>query len=386
MSWIHALGFASMALVGGLSFASCHPETNPAPEDHRAAVWKAGPPLPAPVTNNAVAAVETPEGTAVLSFLGLDSTKVWSGVTNAAYRWDLGNEAWREIDPVPGPGRLASTAQVVDGRIYVIGGYTVAEDGSERSVPDVNVYDPSADRWSRAADIPTPTDDAVAGVWRERRIVLVSGWHDDGNVPHVQIFDPASNRWTQSTPIPGTPVFGHAGAVTGDRVVYVDGTAVVDGRPRFAIEESTWMGRLDPDDPSSLLWTRQAQHPGPPLYRAAGGTVRVMASGSVGDPEAAPGQDERSLALFVGGSDNPYNYDGVGYDGVPSRPVRQVLALDPATSEWLHLVPPPVASMDHRNVGVADGYVFLVGGMHEDQVVTADVWYARADELLAGSF
>ena len=120
--------------------------------------WVAGPSLPQPIANNAVAAVDLEGEVSVFSFLGIDSTKAWDGVTNSAYRWDVGTDAWREIEPVPGPGRLAPTVQVVDGLIYVIGGYTVAEDGSEVSLPDVAIYDPVDEVWSAGADIPVVID------------------------------------------------------------------------------------------------------------------------------------------------------------------------------------------------------------------------------------
>ncbi|NJD19015.1 MAG: hypothetical protein FIA95_07005 [Gemmatimonadetes bacterium] len=170
------MGRDAAVALAGLVVAGCGAPPVPEREDPPAVVWKAGPPLPAPVTNNAVAAVGTGTGVAVFSFLGLDSTKVWSGVTNASYRWDVGSpEGWRAVEPVPGPGRLAGTAQVRRGRIYVFGGYTVAADGKERSLPDVNIYDPATGRWARGADIPYPVDDAVSGVWKDSLIVLVSG-------------------------------------------------------------------------------------------------------------------------------------------------------------------------------------------------------------------
>jgi len=350
--------------LGGCGGPENGSENGDAPATKLPQVWKSGPALPEPITNNAVAAVETPRGVAVFSFLGLDSTKVWSGVTDAAYRWDTGENSWRTIEPVPGPGRLASTAQVVNGLIYVIGGYTVAEDGSERSVPDVNVYDPLANAWSQAADIPLPTDDAVAGVWHGDRIALVSGWHDTGNVPVVQMFDPQSDSWRAATSIPGPPVFGHTGAVVGDHIAYVDGAVVVDGQPRFVIEESSWVGTVNALEPSSIAWFPVSPHPGPPLYRAA--------AASLG-----------GYALFIGGTDNPYNYNGIGYDGAAARPIRQVLAYAPGLDRWRWLPAPPVATMDHRNAGVAGGRVFLVGGMVEGQLVSDQVWYVSVTDLLA---
>ena len=140
-------------------------------------------------------ALDSDHRPAVFSFLGLDSTRRWNGVVDWAFRWDLGSDRWRTVAPVPGRGRLAATAQAVRGRIYLFGGYTVAEDGSEKSLPNVDVYDPATDRWSAGAPIPVPVDDAVSGVWRDSLVFLVSGWHDRDNVADVQIYDPAADRW-----------------------------------------------------------------------------------------------------------------------------------------------------------------------------------------------
>jgi N-acetylneuraminic acid mutarotase len=358
-----------ICLVGAVVVATpaCDNLPEPLRRDPPAVVWQAGPGLPAPVSNNAVAAVETAEGVSVFSFMGMDESRMWSGVTDAAYRWDVGTDAWTEIESVPGGGRLASTAQVVDGRIYVIGGYTVAEDGTEVSVPDVNVLDPETGAWSRGADIPLPTDDAVSGVWQDSLILLISGWHDSGNVPAVQVYDPALDEWTESTGIAGAPVFGHTGAVVGDVVTYVDWVRADGEDPRFVMDEASWHGEISAGSPLSIDWQPIEQHPGVPLYRAAAGAV---------------GQ----LAVFVGGTSNPYNYDGIGYDGEPSSPIRQVLAYAEGAHEWRRLAAPPVATMDHRTLGVAGGMVFLVGGMEEEQTVTGRVWYADVEILIGSSF
>ena len=337
----------------------------PARDDGAVVVWSSAPHLPEPVTNNAVAALETAGGVSVFSFLGMDSTKVWSGITNAAYRWDVDDPmGWRAATPVPGPGRLAATAQVVKGRIYVMGGYTVAENGTERTLPNVDIYDPANDTWSRGADIPMPVDDAASGVWRDSLIVLVSGWHDDANVPDVQWYDPATDRWSMGTSIPGTPVFGHAGTMADNRIIYVDGAKVGEGDPRYTLSDEDWTGLVDPESPNRIEWSPLPPHPAPGLYRAAAGALG-------------------GLALFVGGTDNPYNFDGVGYDGRPSEPVRQVLAYAPGAGRWQNLSAPPIPTMDHRTLGIAGGKVFLVGGMEAGQRVSDKVWVAEVEELLS---
>ncbi len=316
--------------------------------------WNEAPPLPVPVTNNAVAALATSRGPAVFSFLGLDSTKLSSGIINRAFRWNLGDSKWTEIESVAGPGRLAATAQTVGGRIYLFGGYTVASDGAEKSLPNVDVYDPETDHWTRAADIPIPTDDAVSGVWSDSLIYLVSGWHDTDNIDKVQVYDPPSDSWSQATPIPGPPVFGHAGSITGNTIIYIDGVKTRPERPRFTMAGSSWRGEIDPKDPTKITWSRLADHPGPPLYRAAAGAVSNM-------------------VFFAGGTDNPYNYNGLGYDGSPSEPSSAVFAFDVQRNRWITLDPLATATMDHRGIAVTRATLTIVGGMVAGQTVTRQV-------------
>lgn len=346
---IAAGAFAVLAWIVGGGFPELTAGARGAPVEAGEAVPP--PPLPMPVSNNAVAAAETADGWALFSFLGIDDTRRREGITTAAFRWTLGGTGWRRIGSVPGEPRLAATAETVGGLIYVFGGYTVAEDGTERSVPDVLVYHPDRDFWTRAASIPTPVDDAVSGVWRDSLVYLVSGWHDSDNVSLVQVYDPAADRWQQATPIPGPPVFGHAGGISGDAIVYVDGTRVDDRPRRFALETSSWLGHIDPAEPTRIAWRRLPDHPGPGLYRAA-----------------AVGTDR--LVLFGGGTDNPYNYDGMGYDGRPSEPLDGVFAWDVGTAMWRELAPLEVPTMDHRALVAAAGHVYAIGGMGPGRTVT----------------
>ena len=316
-----------------------------------AALDQLPPPLPMPVANNAVAALETSAGWSLFSFLGVDSTKLWSGVTTASLRWDLGASEWETIEPPLGPGRLAATAQPFGGRIFLFGGYTVAEDGSETSRPEVDVLDPETGRWTRAAPMPIPVDDAISGVWRDSLIFLVSGWHDSDNVDAVQIYDPARDAWAQATPIPGPPVFGHAGGIAGDAIVYIDGARVQPDPRAFLLESSSWLGRIDPAEPTRIAWEQLPDHPGPGLYRAA--------ATAAGDH-----------VIFAGGTDNPYNYSGIGYDGRAAEPRGGAFAFDPATGGWVDLPPPDTPTMDHRGIVIADGRAFIVGGMTAGQRVT----------------
>ena len=93
---------------------------------------------------------------------------------------------------------------------------------------------------------------------------------------------------------------------------------------------------------------------GPPLYRAAAGAL-----------------DE--WIFFAGGTDNPYNYDGIGYDGEPSSPRAGFFAYDVTLGDWVVLDAKPLPSMDHRGLVVVGRALFIVGGMLEGQRVTSRV-------------
>lgn len=322
----------------------------------------AQPALPQPVANNAVAAGRVGGEWWVFSALGIDSSKRFSGITRRAYAWREGAPEWTPLPDVPGRvGRLAATAQVVRNRLYLFGGYTVDSAGAEKSVEVVDVFDPGARRWSTVRPMPVPVDDAVSVVWRDSLIYLVSGWHDTDNVQHVQVYDVVRDTWSMATPIPGPGVFGHTGALAGNTIVYIDGAARRSTGVKYALVPQSWIGTIDERRPLEIRWSPSAApHPGPPLYRAA--------AAGCGD-----------LVLFAGGTDNPYNYNGVGYDGAPSAPRAAVMAYDVRRGQWRVLPSAPRATMDHRGLIVRGDEAAILGGMIHGQRVTGQTtrWTLR---------
>ncbi len=323
-------------------------------------VVEPGPSLPVAVANNAVAASTVDGRERIFTFLGLLADKDYRAITTRADALDVKQGRWERLPDVPGPvGRLAATAQALGHRVYVFGGYSVAADGAETTSPAVDIYDVRARSYSRGADMPVPVDDTVSGVWRERLIFLVGGWSASDNVNAVQVYDPAQDRWASATPIVGTPVFGHAGGVVGDVIVYCGGAKVQAPKsPKYAPNAECHRGDIDPDDPTRVAWRKVAHHPGATRYRAASGPVRA---------------GDRVGVWFVGGTSNPYNYNGVGYDGQPSEPEAASWIYDIERDAWVEgprLLSP---SMDHRGLVAIGGAWWTIGGFGAGQTVFADV-------------
>src|SRR5580700_62976 len=83
------------------------------------------PPLPAPVSNNAVASLRAGKHERLYSFMGIGPKKTWDAITNDAYAFDRGSKQWTKLHPVPGPaGRIGASAIGVRGEILLLGGYT----------------------------------------------------------------------------------------------------------------------------------------------------------------------------------------------------------------------------------------------------------------------
>jgi N-acetylneuraminic acid mutarotase len=260
------------------------------------------PPMPAAVSNNAVASLRN--GIELYSLMGIGEKKTWDDVTNKMYILRLASGKWTEGRSVPGvAGRLGASAIGAKGKIFLFGGYVVDGQGTEITVGDVNAYSPDDHGWYRGEDIPVPVDNAVIGVSHDRYIYLVGGRSKNGPVNNVQVYDVEKGTWSQASPFPGTPVWGHAGGLTDDTIVFVDGAKKGSsaGTPSVSSDEC-WMGKIDHKDPDKIAWSKLPPHPGPGRFGIAAG-----------------GGEKEHRILFSGGSPNPHDFRGIDYDGKPAE-------------------------------------------------------------------
>jgi len=170
----------------------------------------------------------------------------------------------------------------------------------------------------------------------------------------------------QATPWPGAPVFGHSGGISAAYMLVCDGVRIqypADESPRqFLSSGQCWSGRIDTENYRRIHWHSVPAHPGAGRYRMA-------ATG-----------DANQRIVFAGGSVNPYNFNGIGYNGVPAETEKSVFSYSFKTGEWQQHGDFKQGTMDHRGLPYSNGWYYLVGGMQDQQAVVADVYRFRLDQ------
>lgn len=311
--------------------------------------------MPEPVANNAVAGATVNGEPYAYSFAGIDSNRNFSGIHLKAWRYRLGTDNWEAIEALPDTlGKIAAAASTVGNKIYIIGGYHVFANGSERSSDRVHIYDPESNQYlPDGAAVPIPIDDQAQAVWRDSLIYVVSGWSNTTNVPNVQIYDPSLDQWSVGTPVPDNgnfKVFGGSGVIIGDTIYYVGGARI---GPSFPLENVFRIGVINPQQPTQINWS-SFDHPSALTYR----TAAFAHQGNV---------------IWAGGSGVSYNFNGFAYNGSgPVVPFDWMVNYFVASQSIFTLSDsiPPI--MDLRGVAQLNENQFLIaGGMTNGPSVSA---------------
>ncbi|RJY10706.1 galactose oxidase [Parashewanella spongiae] len=342
-------------------------------------------PLPEPVSNNAVAIVNEGNTHWLLSFSGLGTGKQVIDVHNKAWALPLTKNAkWQRLPPVPHIepllGRLAAIAVGIKNNAYLFGGYTVARDHTEVSTKDNYRFNINTKKYTRIADMPVPVDDTAAFSYQNRYIYLLSGWHQTGNVNLVQVYDTQTDSWAQATPLPIPATFGLSAGIVGNQLVVCDGvkTAPQENEKRkFVSSPQCLYGIILPNNHLKIEWLSI------PHYVSTD-KLGSLTSSTAHYRMAAAGVKNAGSAgqiIFIGGSDNPYNYSGIGYNGTPSPSSNLMHRFDLATHQWKPPLKVTRASMDHRGLIVYDEMLIRIGGMTDKQQVTDQLFIDPVPEL-----
>ncbi|MGD6853116.1 MAG: Kelch repeat-containing protein [Candidatus Bathyarchaeia archaeon] len=190
---------------------------------------------------------------------GLDSQGGVYSAVNEVY--DPLTDTWTIKAEIPTP-RYGMSANLVDGKIYVLGG------GHHNVYPgntcsDLNeVYDPLTDTWSTRSSLPTAVLYAASVVVDGEIYVLggQAGWLLGGWYDFNQVYDVEADEWSVVESVPVGFERAAAGATTGDfasKKIYVMGGHVYGGsRSNFT----------QIFDPGTGGWSNGTQMPTPQIW------------------------------------------------------------------------------------------------------------------------
>jgi N-acetylneuraminic acid mutarotase len=117
---------------------------------------------------------------------------------------------------------------VVDGKIYAVGGETghADFDGNATYIqfPNLYVYDPAGDEWTRLADMPGGRSHAETSTFVVNNKIYVLGGRIDAAraTTGVVEYDPITNVWKQLNPLPEAR-HGAVGAWYDDKFIILGG-------------------------------------------------------------------------------------------------------------------------------------------------------------------
>lgn len=247
------------------------------------------------------------------------------------FAWDV-----RAASPV---GRTEANGAVVNGRLYLLGGFTSSLKAMARS----DVYDPASNTWSGRAAMPEPLTHAPAVV-DGTTIWLLGGYlgdHPGGATAHVWKYDTARNTWSRGPDLPAPRGAGGA-AIAGRTLHFFGGTNRPSGTIHDTDQADHWTLPLD----GGTSWTRRAPLPNPRNHLAG-----VGLHGKVYAVGGQHGHDEHS------GNQ------------------ASVHVFDPAAGAWSALPDLPVArSHITASALVRDGRLVVLGGTENGNVASDDVF------------
>lgn len=171
-------------------------------------------------------------------------------ITPSVEMYDPATDQWASKAPLP-VGLHHVGIGIVDGRLYVIGGYSKSGLSVWNPVATVYAYDPATDKWIERAPMPTARG-ALSVTEHERKLYAVGGYDRKANNAQVEVYDPVRNVWSTAAALP-TPRDHLATATVGGKIYAIGGRIDGDYHQNIAVVERY--------DSSADRWTRVSDLP-----------------------------------------------------------------------------------------------------------------------------
>ena len=279
--------------------------------------WIAKAPMPTPRASLAVGVVN-----GILYAVGGDGVAdIPNDYLGTVEAYDPATDKWTAKAPTP-TVRSGSAVGVVNGIIYVVGGSCCSKLRG-KVLNSVIAYDPTTDKWTAKAPMPTARSSLGIGVANGILYAVggAGGYPDPPFLSTVEAYDPTTNTWTTKARMP-TGRSSLAVAVANGILYAVGGAGCCD------LGHNTGLSTVEAYNTTTNTWTTTPPMPTQRLKLAAGVVNQVL--------------------YAVGGG-------GVSDFGT-------VESYDPTTKTWTTRAPMPTMRFN-LGVGVVSRSLYAVGGV-----------------------
>jgi uncharacterized repeat protein (TIGR03803 family) len=273
------------------------------------------------------------------------------------------HNTWRKGAAMP-TGTVFSSAAVLNGEIYVIGG----DNASGTVLSDVQIYTPSTNTWSTGTPLPTATD-STSAVVVNNILYVFGGSPGTGTTNAVWAYNPSTKKWTGKAAM--LAARNGTLAVVENGIVYVIGGNLGGG--------GNFVATVDSYDPATNTWKTEASMDGAKDFPAGGlsGATIVAADGSpaggvvTGYTEGFDATTDKWTTLA--GDPTPRNgtcsgvingtlYDASGYPNNAGAATTVNESFNLSTNKWTTtLAAIPLGTMYGGSV-VSGGQLYCFGG------------------------
>ncbi len=155
---------------------------------------------------------------------------------NSVYEYDPGTNVWTSKAEMPTPRTFLRTS-VVDNKIYAIGGdYEGYPTPSEQTV---EMYDPTTNSWTTKASMITGRAHFATEVVNEKIYAFGGQLHGSGfSFSSVEMYDPVSDTWTELEEMPAARSW-HGSGVINDHIYVFGGGVSETGNPSWKFDPAT---------------------------------------------------------------------------------------------------------------------------------------------------
>jgi len=134
--------------------------------------------------------------------------------------YDPPTDTWTTLAPMT-TSRYDFQTEVINGKIYVIGGwYVSAGDSKGKSLSSTEVYNPSTNTWTTLASMPTPRCSLQTEVINGK--ICAIGGFGSNDLSSTEVYDPSTDTWTTLASMSNARCFFHSEVI--NKVIYaIDG-------------------------------------------------------------------------------------------------------------------------------------------------------------------